>query len=240
MAAIHSLQAAAVLVLSSTFSLPVTASFLGFDPASQTLEPTPRTLFDLRIGLAVATFFLLSAIAHAAVASPQLHHRYERGIAAGINPARWIEYALSASVMIVVIAMLVGVYDIGTLIALFGLNASMILFGWMMELHNRSTDRTDWTSFWFGSVAGTVPWIVIAIYLFGSSGESGGPPGFVYGIFGSIFVVFNLFPLNMALQYRARGRWADYAFGERGYMILSLVAKSLLGWQVFAGTLQPN
>ena len=33
------------------------------------------------------------------------------------------------------------------------------------------------------------------------------------------------------------GKWSDYFYGERVYMILSLVAKSLLAWQVFGGTL---
>ena len=53
----------------------------------------------------------------------------------------------------------------------------------------------------------------------------------------SLFAFFNVFALNQWLQYRARGRWADYLVGERGYIILSLVAKSLLAWQVFGGTL---
>jgi len=43
----------------------------------------------------------------------------------------------------------------------------------------------------------------------------------------------------MILQYRKVGRWSDYLYGERAYIILSLVAKSLLAWQVYAGTLQP-
>ncbi|MDH5294973.1 MAG: hypothetical protein OEW91_14955, partial [Acidimicrobiia bacterium] len=33
------------------------------------------------------------------------------------------------------------------------------------------------------------------------------------------------------------GRWRDYLFGERFYILLSLVAKSALAWQVFGGTL---
>ena len=43
----------------------------------------------------------------------------------------------------------------------------------------------------------------------------------------------------MVLQYRKVGPWRDYAFGELAYIVLSLVAKSLLAWQVFAGTLRP-
>ena len=87
----------------------------------------------------------------------------------------------------------------------------------------------------FGCLAGAVPWLAIAIYLTGG----GRAPAFVYAIFGSLFLFFNVFAVNMVLQYRGVGRWRDYLYGERAYMLLSLFAKSALGWQVFAGTLQP-
>ncbi len=53
----------------------------------------------------------------------------------------------------------------------------------------------------------------------------------------SLFVFFNVFALNQWLQYRAKGRWQDYLFGEKVYIVLSLTAKSALAWQIFAGTL---
>jgi hypothetical protein len=71
------------------------------------------------------------------------------------------------------------------------------------------------------------------------SGEFSQIPWFVYAIFGTYFVFFNLFPINMILQYKQVGRWKDYLYGERGYILLSLFAKSILAWLVFAGTMQP-
>jgi heliorhodopsin len=235
MGALHLAQGAAMLAVASAFSLPVTSSFLRMDAATDKLVAVPDELVRLRIGPLVAGFLFLSALAHAALASPRLHRWYERNVARGINPARWIEYALSSSLMMVVIAMLVGIYDVASLILIFALNATMILFGWLMELHNQTTERTNWTAFWFGSFAGAVPWITIAVYLAGAAD----PPGFVYGIFASLFVFFNVFAINMLLQYRRVARWRDYLYGERVYMLLSLFAKSALAWQVFAGTLQP-
>jgi hypothetical protein len=41
----------------------------------------------------------------------------------------------------------------------------------------------------------------------------------------------------MWLQYRRIGPWRKYVFGEYGYILLSLTAKSALAWQVFAGAL---
>ena len=234
MSLLHVAQAVAILAISSSFSLPVTSSFLQMNTVTNKLVAVPDELTRMRIGPLVAAFLLLSALAHGLLAVP-LRGWYERNLARGINPARWVEYSLSSSLMIVVIAMLVGIYDIASLILIFALNATMILFGWLMELHNQTTAKTNWTAYWFGCFAGAVPWIAIAVYLAGG----GNPPGFVYGIFGSLFVFFNVFAINMVLQYKRVGRWRDYLYGERAYMVLSLVAKSLLAWQVFAGTLQP-
>jgi len=235
MAFLHFGQGVAMLFLSSNFSLPVNASFLSFDFLTQKLVPENSVLYDLRIGPAIAVFLFISALAHLLV-STVLNKWYNENLAKGINYARWIEYSFSSSIMIVIIAMLVGVYDIAALILIFTLNAMMILFGWMMELHNQTTSKTNWTSFYFGCIAGIVPWIVIAIYLFGAHDKA---PNFVYWLYFSIFLFFNCFAINQILQYKKVGKWANYLYGERDYIILSLVAKSLLAWQVFGGTLRP-
>ncbi len=157
-----------------------------------------------------------------------------------MNPVRFYEYALSSSVMIVLIGMLVGIFDLGAIILIFGINAMMNLFGIMMEFHNQRTEKTNWTSFIYGSIAGIIPWIVIVLYFMGSlAGEGGEPPAFVYAIIPTLFVFFNIFAVNMVLQYKKVGPWKDYLFGERVYIILSLAAKTVLAWIIFAGTLAP-
>ncbi len=234
---LHAVQGTVMLMISSAFALPVTSSFLKFDTLTSRLTPTLHTITSLKIGPMVATFLFLSALAH--LTNALGFKRYSANLMKGVNPSRWIEYAFSSSLMIVVIAMLVGIYDVVSLLALFGLNAMMILFGWMMELHNQTTAKTNWTAFWFGSLAGIIPWIGIALHLFGSGDATHHAPTFVYWIYLSMFLFFNCFALNMVLQYKKIGPWRDYLYGERAYMILSLVAKSLLAWQVFAGTLRP-
>jgi hypothetical protein len=141
--------------------------------------------------------------------------------------------------MILIIAMLVGVYDLAALIALTGANAAMIFFGWIMELHNQTTQKTNWTAFIMGCIVGIIPWVAIGIYLFAAGEGEYRAPTFVYWIYLSIFIFFNCFAVNQVLQYKKIGGWKDYLYGEKAYIILSLVAKSLLAWQVFAGTLRP-
>jgi hypothetical protein len=240
MGAMHLAQGILMVALSSSFSLPVMTNFLHFDAATQTLVPQAEVLWSVRLGPAIAGFLFLSSVAHFLVASPWLYPWYERNVRLGANPARWVEYSLSSSLMIVLIAMLVGIYDVAALVAIFGVNACMILFGWTMERYNVGRASVDWLAYWFGALAGAVPWIAIGIYLFGAgAGSSSRPPTFVYFIYVSLFVFFNIFALNMVFQYRHIGRWKNVLFGERVYIILSLLAKSALAWQVFVGTLRP-
>ncbi len=239
MGILHLVQGAIMLVISNDFTLPVTRSYLEFDPATETLNPATVTIFDLRIGPLVASFLFISAIAHLLIATV-FYDKYVTNLKKGMNKYRWYEYSLSASVMIVIIAMLTGIYDIGCLLLIFFINMMMIIFGLMMEVHNQYTKKTDWSPFIYGCIAGIIPWIVIFLWLFGAGGEEGGPPDFVYYIFITIAILFNSFAINMVLQYKKIGKWNDYLYGERMYVILSLVAKSALAWQVFAGTLRPE
>ncbi len=233
MGVLHLVQGLAILALSNDFSLPVYATFMKGPPGDA--PPQLDMLFDLRIGPIVASFVFISALAHFVLVSPGGFKWYSRNLAQSRNDARWIEYSISASIMIVLIAMLTGIGDIAALVALFGVNASMIFFGLVQE-HYARPGQGSLLPFWLGCIAGAVPWVAIGIY-FVSPGTAANPPGFVYGIFISLFVFFNVFALNMWLQYKRIGPWRDYLFGERAYVLLSLTAKSALAWQVFFPTL---
>ncbi len=236
---LHLIQGILMIALSNATAYPIYTNFLKFDAVKRILVPDPKLAGTLRFGPAVAVFLLLSSMAHFYLATVG-SKLYVSNLKKGMNPVRFYEYALSSSVMIVLIGMLVGIYDLGAIILIFGINAMMNLFGNMMELHNQNTHKTDWTAFIYGSVAGIIPWIVIVTYFVGSlTGGGGKPPAFVYAIIPTLFVFFNIFAVNMVLQYKKIGPWKDYLFGERVYIILSLSAKTVLAWIIFAGTLAP-
>lgn len=239
MGILHLIQGVLMYGISNTFSLPITTSYLQFDIATGQLAPYIETLGKLQIAPVISIFLLLSALAHIILTLPTVFEWYTSNLKKGVNYARWYEYMLSSSLMMVVISMLVGVYDLSSLILIFSINASMILFGLVMEIHNQTTEKVNWTSYIAGCFAGIIPWVVVALYLFNSGEGDYKAPDFVYWIFFSIFLFFNTFALNMFLQYKKTGKWKEYRWGEVVYIILSLLAKSLLAWQVFAGTLRP-
>lgn len=236
---LHLIQGILMIVLSNDTTYPIFTNFLTFNLETRKLIPDPKLFWDVPFGIAVAIFLLISAVAHFYIATIG-YKRYTSYLERNMNPIRFYEYALSSSLMIVLIGQLVGIWDLGSIILMFFLNATMNLFGIMMEYHNQYTKKTNWLSFVYGSVAGIIPWVVIMIYFLSAINSSGAkPPAFVYAIIPTIFVFFNSFAINMILQYKKVGKWKDYLFGERAYIILSLAAKTALAWMIFAGTLAP-
>ena len=228
---LHGASALAILLLANNFALPVVANYMAGPPG--TTKRQMVHLFDIRMAWLIAAFFLLSSAAHFLVAGP-LRPGYERHLAKHQNPYRWIEYSASSSLMILAIAQLTGIEDVAALAALVGVNAAMIGFGWIQERYEQP--GAGLMPFWLGCLAGVVPWVAVGVYLIGP-GAHAHAPGFVYGIYVSLFVFFNCFAIVQYLQYRQVGRFRDYLVGEKSYLVLSLVAKSLLAWQIFASTL---
>jgi len=225
---ILAVQAILMAVLTNNFSLPVTATFMSGPPGS---APELHHLFNIATGWGVFTFLAISAVALLIIASPLAFPWYKRNLLQNHNYGRWIEYFFSSSIMIVLIAQITGISDIAALMAIFGINACMILFGALQEKYEKP-GKPSWLPFWFGSFAGVIPWLAIAIYVW-APGLNVSPPAFVYGIIASLFVFFNCFAINMILQYKKVGPWQDYLYGEKVYILLSLTAKALLAWQVF-------
>jgi len=245
MGTFHLIQGIIMLILATSviqkiaeFQPTITQFFLQFNPESKTLETASRDLFELPFGILVASFLFISAAAHGIIVLKS--DVYFNDLKKGINRFRWFEYALSSSIMIVLISTLFGIYDIASLCLIFIVNASMNLFGLVMEQLNSGSEKTkvNWGPFVWGGIAGIGPWIAIFLYMFGT-GNFDKVPWFVWAIVGTYFVAFNTFPINMILQYKRIGKWKDYIYGERTYIVLSLVAKTFLAWLVLFGAMQP-
>jgi len=229
----HLVQAIAIVALANDFALPVSVNYLKDAPVPGA-DFESILLFDFPIALGVAAFSRLSALAHFWIVGPG-YGRYKDDLSNQRNIARWIEYSISSTLMIVLISLINAVWDVVALIAIAGVNVAMILFGWLQEKYEEP-GKGGLLPFWFGCIAGIVPWIAMFWLLF-SPGGSGEAPGFVYGVVFSLFLFFNSFAIVQWLQYKRIGKFADYLVGERTYITLSFVAKSALAWQIFAGVL---
>jgi hypothetical protein len=150
------------------FRLPLTTLFLEWNEQYPNGPRFPEQILVQRALLpfvaVTSGFSWLSAAAHLVVL---IHYKkYIEDLRRGINQFRWFEYALSSSLMIGLIAMLFGMYDIISLVLIMSVNACMNLFGYNMENNsNLETRKVDWISFYFGSFAGYYHYIIIIIII---------------------------------------------------------------------------
>lgn len=240
-ALIYAVQALAILVAGAAYKLPVSTQYPTANPLSEStaVVTASRQLFDVDLVWLVAGFFIVSAITHTAMAG-MYRMRYEADLASKVNRLRWIDYAISGSIMMLSVALLSGVSDGATLFALIALTAGAAFCYLASELFNRGKTDTNWFMYVLGSVAGLVPWLIVGSTLISAQvNGSAGIPAFVYWIIGSMAALSIGAMVHMYFHYIQKGKWTDYLYVERVYMLLALVAKTVLAWQIFAGVLRP-
>lgn len=229
---LHLGQALAMLLLTNEFALKVLSSFPDGPPGTEGL--VTKELFEVRVGWVIGAFLALAGIDHL-LTSTVARRTYENDLQNGINRFRWIEYSISASLMLVIICMYWGILTLAGLIAVVGANVAMILFGWLQERMNPpGRVTTTMLPFWFGTVVGLAPWLAMSVNISQISQDA---PATLLAILIVQGIFFFCFGLNQWLQYKAVGKWRSYIFGEKTYLVLSLGAKSLLAWQIFAVSL---
>ena len=211
-----------------------------------------------------ASFFLLSAVFQALVSFFWLS-RTHNWIMQGISPLRWFEYSISASVMIMIIAQLSGMYSLQMQLVLFTSMASVMCFGLLHEyitLQIIDTNKNDLQSRsyvarnkgfykWASHLLGWFPylgiWSAVFISFFSALAESNTkPPWQVYSIIIGLFFGFSGFAF-VQLYYTnkfhrgATMRQSEDAKIKRNaemmYIMLSLFTKTFLAWNLFAGVL---
>jgi hypothetical protein len=218
------------------FQPEILANYMSLSEAGEVITVS-KVLFKLPFAFVTTGFIFLSAFFHLLIVI--FNKTYMNQIKRGYNKFRWFEYALSSSLLIVLLAILFGVRDIQSLTIIFIANAVMNLLGLEMELQHQFFLTKRFSAYNLGWIIGLAPWAVIMMYLIFSPGLDL-IPWFAWASIIAYFAFFNSFALNMFLQYKRIGKWKDYVFGERVYVWLSLIAKSTIAWIVFSGAIQTS
>jgi Heliorhodopsin len=223
LALVHLAQAGLVLLIARDIIIPIT---------HETGTGTATPMLDVSVGVLMAVYFVAAAVNHG-LSATLLRRTYEAELRAGRNRIRWVEYAVSAPILMLLIALYTGVTDVSALVVIGAATWVMVLCGWMQEALNPPGRRTTtMVPFWSGVVAALVPWSIVAGHMITAPGNQ----DFVLSIFLSLFILWASFGVNQWLQFRQVGLWSDYLYGEQTFLVLSLVAKSALAWQIVAGS----
>ena len=200
------------------------------------LVPTYVESGTLPLTWLTAAFFAASAIAHLGNFTIWRGF-YERNLAMCRVPSRFIEYFVSASIMILILAYNAGIREYMLLFCIFFLIATTMPYGYLTELIAEPETPDTWvrplsvrlTPYWLGNIPQVAAWAAILISFYDQEypdGE-GGPPSFVYIIIWSQLAFFFSFGFVQLIQQCRPPK--HYYQGEIMYQVLSLVAKGVLG-----------
>lgn len=237
LAVLFGAQAVAILLLGVAHKLPITLQYVAPDPLSDNhLVSASHQLFEINLVQLVAAVLLVAAAAHVLAAT--LYRRlYEQELGRGISRLRWVEYAVTSGLTLVILALVGGIYDLASLLMILAL--AVIAQGLHLFISLQPRPREPSWALWRMACAATiVPWLVLGLYIFGTHvfGMSR-LPMYVYWLYGSIALLFVGVTLNHDYQFTQHGRWMDYLYGEKVYLGLSLATKAALAWILFAGVL---
>jgi hypothetical protein len=163
---------------------------------------------------------------------------YEGMLDKSNNWARWVEYAISSSLMVAIIALSVGVRSFDTIITICLINCVVMLMGDLIEKQlaaktdpsgqsARASTILAWTLFF------TVWYNLAASFTRIVEDSDSKVPAFVSAVFVCMLLCYGSFGVVQAVQLS--GGLTDYRKVESTYITLSFVTKIILSFLVVSG-----
>ena len=178
--------------------------------------------------------FLITAIFHIYYARSKF---YQDEINRGYNRIRWIEYAITSSLMIFLLSILSGVKDFDAILSLCVINATLMSFGYFFE-----TTSSKVLSLSIGFILLIFVWFII-FRNFGYRVQEVESldrklPTWIYGVLTPMFFWWTSFGVVATYQYIKGGDFKKYEFF---YILLSYLSKAFMGYYLAYGMLrEPN
>lgn len=240
MAFLYFVQAVAILVASSPSkgSFAITASFLNRDNMASEAQgqavyvAATHRVFDLKMAYVLAAVALVGAVVCLLMAT-RYRQKYEADLKVRVNRFRWFHYAAGGSLTLVALGLVLGVFDISSLlmIIVFGITASLL--AWRVEAKTGGRLLIG-----LCVLTALAPVVVLAIYLKDALVYGVGLPSYMYVLAGSMLALFVLVSLVAWMTCTGRRWFSNYLSGELAYSILGFVTVTALIWQIFAGMLR--
>jgi hypothetical protein len=190
----------------------------------------------------VLAFFGVTALAHLLYATDFFGKGwYSAALNQGWNPFRWIEYGISASLMVAIIAPLCGQKDASSVGLIVAANAAMQGQGFLVERALIAPGGPDMTSAYFATFVGwlllVAAWASILRAFFNTLNDVNKLgtyklPSWLWGIGVVQAAFFSSFGFVQLAQLRDAAKSGDPATNflrfEKSYLVLSFLAKTTL------------
>lgn len=203
------------------------------------LAPATRVLYDLELRWAVVAILVLSMILPILYLT-RYKGRYAAVIKTKVNGWRWLDMAVTGALTINVVGLVSGVQDLFVLKLMSGLVVVACTLWWLAEKQNAAGTKPGRATYVVGLFSGFLPWLIIfaaaiGTYVYGMVHS----PWYVYGLYSVVLLSSVLMVVNQLRAYaQDRPVYKEYAFVERNYALLNLVAKVAFAGVLIVGLLK--
>jgi hypothetical protein len=165
---------------------------------------------------------------------------YDANVESGTNWMRWVEYTITASIMIWVIAISSGVRDTGLLVFIVSMSVLCMLCGLLSE-HLTNGSHKIWITLVGWAAIITAYSFIIMKFVENVNNSPNEIPGFVYAIISSMCIMYMSFGVIHAYHlYKGKDVTRINRNVEMAYTIDSMISKTLLVGLLFGGLIARN
>lgn len=198
--------------------------------------PASHHLWDTPLWVVLLVLLFIAVVYSFLITQSSLKASYLKGLTRRVSPHRWIYIAVTAALMIEITAMLSGLSDIMELKLMAGAVTITYLLGWLAEIQNRTARKPNWSAYGLSVATGVTPWLVIVsaaagTLLWGLVRS----PWYVYAVYAVLLIGFCLLAWNQMQQYKKVGKWKDYYFVERNYLLIQNTTLALFALILIIG-----
>lgn len=235
-AALHSILALLIIVWFSTNhswhngDLPIVrlsakqikdGEMAGYTPTTEKIGTLPSVPL-------VLTFTIITALAHFAYAHA---HKTQRGLFGVLNDPvvnslpRYIEYAITATIMIIIIACISGVRELSALL-LIGLASVATMAAGARAETTFQAGGNPWVPMWIGVAFFVASWVVIGWNFYNTTSDAPEAPSWLPAIFWSQLALFLTFPIitYLLLSNRVTTSYANTLFAGASFTTKAVLA----------------
>lgn len=230
-----------LVLFAKDFWVSITTNYLAYDSLLSKSEQivhgagTSR-LFDLNIIWLLIFILGVSCIGNFILAT-RYNTKFKAGLKNGNSIFNWVIYGFVSSMLMLVLALLSGIFDISSLIMLFSINIFVYILGWIYHLRLRNDKQLAKFALMSTIKATILPWAVIIIYIFGTFVFGGNSiNAWIYLVYLTVLLAqIGLIYIYNQIQNQS-GKWKNILFAERAFLTVIFAWQTLVIWQVFFGT----
>jgi hypothetical protein len=204
-------------------------------------EENPKlSLSDIDLKFLVVFIFLITALFHYFYYNSK---KYVNEIRTGKNRYRWLEYAITATLMIFTLGAISGVKELYVIILVCVVNILMMTFGYFLEMSSNKQVKTVALVFGFFALVSIFAIFLANFYPNVKSADDLGRkvPSWVQIVLLPMISWWALFGVVAALNSKSYGKKGyNFLKYERYYILLSYFSKAFMGYYLAYGLTRPK